>query len=315
MASSNAESYDDREFSEQSFAEPPPQRGCLFYGCLISAILGVLLLIATGLIFFFIYRWVGSVVEEYTATAPRALSKVEVPDERRRAIEERWEQFKTALDHGTATEPLILSAEDINVLISDRPELAGKFYVSIEKDKLRSQVSIPLDELPAFGLTQGRYLNGEAEIKAFLREGILVIVLQSLEVNGKRLPEHIMNSLRAQNLARDAHKNEKTVQEIQKLESIEIQDGRIIIRPKPLTEGAKAASPAGSARAPEPKESPKPTNSGTPAGKPTPPTAKTGDAAPGKMEPTGRADSGKEPTGRGAPGKLDPAGSTSRDPH
>ncbi len=294
MASSKAESFDDRELGQPTYVEPPPQRGCLFYGCLISAILAVLLLIAIGLIFFFTYRLLSGVVQEYTATAPRVLPKVEVPVEKRREIEDRKNQFETALDNGTATEPLILSAEDINVLISDNPDLAGKFYVTIEKDKLKSQVSIPLDELPAFGLTQGRYLNGEAELKAFLREGILVIVFQSIEVNGKRLPDPILDSMRAQNLAREAHNNEKIARRIQRLESIEIQDGRIIIKPKPPVAGAAPATPAGSTPAPGPKTAPEAAKPETPAGKSAPPSGKTGNASSGKMEPTG---------------------STSRDPH
>lgn len=287
MASSKAQSFGEQEFGQPAYDEPPPQRGCLFYGCLISAILAILFLIAAGLILFFMYHLLGDVIKEYTATEPRTLPAVEVPTEKRREVQERWNRFDDALEHGTATEPLILSAEDVNILISNRPDLAGKFHVSIEGNRLRSQVSIPLEKLPVFGLTQGRYLNGEAELKAFLRDDILVIVFQSLEVNGKHLPEHIMNGLRAQNLAGDVHKDEKTARKIRNLESIEIRDGRIIIRPKPPAGSGTGAAPTGSKGTPEQKELPKPSNPETPAGKPAAPTGKTGDAAPGKMEPAG----------------------------
>lgn len=287
MASSKGQSFDEQAIGQPAYDEPPPQRGCLFYGCLISAILAVLFLIAAGLILFIVYHWLGDVIKEYTATEPRTLPAVEVPAEKRREVQERWDRFNDTLEHGTPTEPLILSAEDVNVLISNQPDLAGKFYVSIEGDRLRSKVSIPLERLPVFGLTQGRYLNGEAELKAFLRDDILVIVFQSLEVNGKRLPEHIMNGLRAQNLAGDVHKNEKVARRIQKLESIEIRDGRIIVRPKPPAGSGSIAAPAGSKGTPEVKEPPKPRNPETPAGKPESPTGKTGDAATGKMAPTG----------------------------
>ncbi len=191
MSSSKAGSYDSRDVAPPIDDEPPRQRGCLFYGCLISAILAVLLMIAIGLFFFFMYRWVGQIVNEYTATAPRSLPTVEVPAEERQTIEQRVARFRDALDKGEATEPLVLSSDDLNVLIEDRPEFKGKFFVTIDKDMLKGKVSIPLDDLPAFGLTQGRFLNGEAEIKAFLRDGILVITLQSLEVNGKKLPEQL----------------------------------------------------------------------------------------------------------------------------
>ncbi|MHB1557171.1 MAG: hypothetical protein ACYC61_06810 [Isosphaeraceae bacterium] len=323
MASSKAQSFDDQEFSQSEYAEPPPQRGCLFYGCLISSILAVLLTIAVGLLFFFMYRWVSGVIDEYTATEPRTLPAVEVTAEKRRTTEERWEQFKDALHRGTATEPLILSAEDVNVLISDRPEFAGKFYVSIEGDRLRSQVSIPLEKLPVFGLTQGRYLNGEAELKAFLRDDILVIVFQSLEVNGKRLPERIMNGLRAQNLASDVHKDRTTAQEIQRLESIEIQDGRIIIKPKQPARDGTGASPTGSKGAPDPKEPSKPGSPEAPAGKSAASEAPAGKSAASEA-PAGKSAASEAPAGKSAaptgktgdapPGKMEPTGSTSRDP-
>ncbi len=314
--SSKGQSFDEQDFSQPGYAEPPPQRGCLFYGCLISAILAVLFAIAAGLILFFMYHWLGDVIKEYTATEPRTLPAVEVPAEKRRAVQERWDRFNDALERGTATEPLILSAEDVNVLISNQPDLAGKFYVSIEGDRLRSQVSIPLEKLPVFGLTQGRYLNGEAELKAFLRDDILVIVFQSIEVNGKRLPEHIMKGLRAQNLAGDVHKDEKAARKIQKLESIEIQDGRIIVKPKLPAGSSTGAAPAASKETPEPKgtpeakDPPKPENAGTPVDKTASPTGKTGDGE----TPAGKPAPPTGKTGDAAAGKMEPARSTSRDP-
>ena len=39
-----------------------------------------------------------------------------------------------------------------------------------------------------------------------------------------------MNSLRTQNIVKDMYKDAKTAQEIRKLESIEIKDGKVIIK-------------------------------------------------------------------------------------
>ncbi len=41
-----------------------------------------------------------------------------------------------------------------------------------------------------FGLrmVKGRYLNGEADLKASLRDGVLIVTLDSIEVNGKSHP-------------------------------------------------------------------------------------------------------------------------------
>jgi hypothetical protein len=280
MASIKPDPTNYRDFADSIDVEPPRQRGCLFYGCLISAILAVLLLIALGLLFFFVYRWFGGIVNEYTATAPRILPTAQVPADERRSIRERVDRFHTALDNHEAVESLVLSSDDINVLIENRPELKGKFYITVVDDKLKAKVSLPLNDFPTFGLTQGRYLNGEAEIKAFLRDGIVVVTLQSLEVDGKQVPERFMAGLRSQNLARDIHNNEKIMRELQNVDSIEIQDGHLIIKPKRHDAGGKSATPAAT-KEPAPERSPaKPDGPDTPAGKPATPDGGPADASP-----------------------------------
>src|SRR5262249_41407240 len=158
--------------------------GCLFYGCVVSSVLAVLILVATGVGLYLFYRWVGTFVDEYTATMPRELPKVEMPEERRVTLKERVDAFKKASDAGTPTEPLVLDSNDLNALIEDQPKLNGRVFVTIDGDRLKGQVSIPLDTLP-LPLTSGRFLNGEAELKASLEDGVLVVTLESIEVNGK----------------------------------------------------------------------------------------------------------------------------------
>ncbi|MGD0040841.1 MAG: hypothetical protein ABSE84_10580 [Isosphaeraceae bacterium] len=82
------------------------------------------------------------------------------------------------------------------------------------------------------GVLKGRYLNGEAELKASLSDGNLVVTLETLEVNGKRPPERFLSELRKQNLAKDAYENPKNVEMIRRFESLEIKDGKIILKPR-----------------------------------------------------------------------------------
>src|SRR5262249_31633184 len=105
----------------------------------------------------------------------------------------------------------------------------GRIYVSVEGDKLKGQVSLPLDVFKV-SMLRGRYLNGEADLKASLQEGVLIVTLDSIEVNGQTLPEEILTNLRQQNLAKDAYKNPKNAELIRKLESLEIKDGKIILK-------------------------------------------------------------------------------------
>ena len=247
MSSSNVD-YSDYSKIAPPYDEPPRQRGCFFYGCIIAIVLALLLMIAVGVIFFIVYRWIGSVVDEYTATAPRELPRIEMPAEQHATLKQRVDAFRSAIKEGRPTEPLVLSSDEINSLIQDNPDLNGKVYVTIEQDKLKGKVSIPLSQLPIFGLTRGRYLNGEAELKASLQDGVLIVTLESIEVNGKDLPAEIMNGLRNQNLAKDAYKDEKTAEEIRKFQSIEIKDGKLIIKARDHTRPSDTGKSEGAPR-------------------------------------------------------------------
>ena len=114
-----------------------------------------------------------------------------MPAEEREALKKRVEAFKHAARRGQPTPPLVLSSDDLNALIEDNPkaDLKGKVYVTIEKDRLKGQVSLPLSQIPLFGLTQGRYLNGEAEFNVRLIDGRPFVTIEDLEVNGKRPSE------------------------------------------------------------------------------------------------------------------------------
>jgi hypothetical protein len=239
MATYDPEFHEAPKFAAES-SEPPRQRGCLFYGCIIASILAVLVVIAIGLMAFFLYRFAGRMVEEYTATAPRELPKVEMPAEQRQAVRQRFDTFCKAADAGTATEPLVLTSDDLNALIEENPDLKGRIYVTIEGNKLKGQISFPLEKIMDVGMLRGRYLNGEADLKASLSEGVLIVTLDSIEVNGKRPPKQFLEQLRQQNWAKDAYKDPKNAERIRKFESLEIKDGKIIIKLR-----AKPATPSG----------------------------------------------------------------------
>ena len=167
-----------------------------------------------------------------------------MPAERRRTVAERFDAFKKAVEEGTPTEPLVLNSDDLNALIEDRTDFKGKIYATIEKDKLKGEVSIPLDEIPSFGLTRGRYLNGQAELKVSLEGGLLLVTIDSFEINGKQLPSQFMEGVRQQNLAKEIYKDVKNVEKIRKLESIVIKDGQIIIKAKDRQKDKHGVKPA-----------------------------------------------------------------------
>jgi len=243
----------------------PRQRGCFFYGCVIASVLTILLIIMLAVLAFISVRFFYGFVDQWTSPTPTELPRVQISEDERKTVRERILEFRTAIEAGTAVDPLVLTSEDLNALIEDAPDFKGKVYARVEGDKLKAQISIPLDHLEVRPL-RGRFLNGEAELKASLSDGVLIVTLVSLEVNGKQLPEGFLEELRAQNLANDAYKNPRNADMIRRFESIQIQDGKIILRPrardKPPDDSGKSRSPGSLAppQGPEaaPAEAPKP---------------------------------------------------------
>jgi hypothetical protein len=233
MSTNDPEFYQAPKFTPEPPQALPRQRGCFFYGCIIALVLALLMAILLAVSAYFLYRFSDKMVKEYTATTAQELPRVEMPAEKRQALKDRVEAFRKAVNEGTPTEPLILTSDDLNALIEENEELKGKFFVKVEGDEIKAQVSIPLDPLaqgPFRAMFQGRYLNGEADLKASLKDGVLIVTLDSIEVNGKRPPEEIMKGIREQNLAKDAYKEEKNANLIRKIESLEVKDGKIILR-------------------------------------------------------------------------------------
>jgi hypothetical protein len=241
MSTNDPEFYQTPKFSPEQYEAPPRQRGCFFYGCIIASVLALVMLVFVAILLFVAYRWANRMVEEYTSTAPIPLPTVEMPAEQRQAVKDRVENFRKAVESGTASDPLVLSSDDLNALIEDNPELKGKLYVTVDGDELKGKVSFPIGEF--IPMLKGRYLNGEADLKASLRDGVLIVTLEEIEVNGKKAEGEFLKALRQQNLAKDAYKDEKSAEMLRKLESLEIKDGKIVLKVRPKAAGA--STPAG----------------------------------------------------------------------
>lgn len=221
-------------FSEAN--EPPkPGHGCFYYGCITAIVLSVLLMVVIALSGYFGYQAYLKVVRQYTSTTPVTLPKVEMSKEDRESLRGRIEAFKKALDEGEETEPLVLNGDELNVWLADESEVADRVYFVLEGDKLKGQISLPLDEFALPGL-KGRYLNGKAAFTASLRDGRLDVRADSVEVNGQPLSQQLLAGFGKANLAEDAAKQPENAQLLNKLESLQIKDGKLVIKAKPAEE-------------------------------------------------------------------------------
>jgi hypothetical protein len=213
--------------------EEPPQkrrRGCLFYGCLggTACLLAVLIAFLLGL-----YQ-LKRMLNFYTDTHAVSLPSVQLSAAEMDVLKRRIEDFQDAVRTGRPTEPLSLSADELNAMIGSDPNLTrvkGRVYLTIDGDRLKGQVSLPLDEL-GLPIFRGRYLNGTGVFAVGLHRGDLLVTADSIVVKNKPLPAVYMDKIRSENLAANLSSNPRASVALNHLQDVRIRDGKLILVPK-----------------------------------------------------------------------------------
>ena len=209
---------------------PKRRRGCFFYGCITSL---VLLALAIGALLIGLH-YVRKMVNRYTDSQPMELPTVQMPQGAIDKLKQRFEAFQAAVREQRPVPPLTLTADDINALIAYGPQqqaLQGKVYVSIEGDRLKGQVSVPLQEV-GLSMFKGRYLNGRGSFNLAFHNGALFVTAQTITVKGHPLPETYLQSIRKENLAARLADEPRAVAVLKGLEDIRVSDGKLVIVPK-----------------------------------------------------------------------------------
>src|SRR5258707_11104310 len=144
--------------------------GCFAKGCLILAVFGVVLAIACAAGIYWGFRHHSAVVRGmYWLTKTHAITNAPAPippheasDAKIESAVEHWRNFETSVRAGQPAE-IELSADEINDLIASNRDTRGKMVASIEGDRLRLQVSMPLGEIAA---RSGYYFNGAIPLES-----------------------------------------------------------------------------------------------------------------------------------------------------
>lgn len=207
-----------------------PRRGCLFYGCLSGTACLLIILVAFLLGLYQLKK----MLNFYTDNHPTPLPSVQLSPAEIDQLKQRVENFQDAVRSGRPTPPLQLTSDEINAYIETDPNFAkvkGKLYVTIEGDRLKGQVSFPLDNV-GLRIFRGRYLNGTGILAVSLHNGNLVVTPESLVVKGKALPGVYMDKLRSQNLAESLNNNPRASVALNHLQEIRITDGKCVLVPK-----------------------------------------------------------------------------------
>jgi len=214
---------------------PKKRRGCFFYGCITCLVLFLVVGLMAVLAVRYFVGQINAVITEYTGTSPMTLPKVNMPADEVKKLQARFDAFNKAAEAHTNTPPLVLTGPEINALFGNSSsDLKDKVYVSLEGSEVKGQISLPLEKYFKIWMihTQGRYLNGAATMSVGLTNSTLWVKLDSLDVNGKPLPDKFMTGLRGQNMAANANNDPKESAFISRFESIVVTNGTMIFTVK-----------------------------------------------------------------------------------
>jgi hypothetical protein len=161
------------------------------------------------------------------------VEKVEYTPAQMEVLKARLAAFGDALNKGNKDMELVLTADDLNALISQEKGLQGRLFVRID-DRIKGELSLPLDDIGPLKL-KGRYLNGAVTFKVALIQGAPDVRLDDVTVKGKPLPPMLLAEFKKQNFARDLQNDPQTATNLAKFESVRITNGTVVLRNRMVT--------------------------------------------------------------------------------
>jgi len=166
-------------------------------------------------------------VISYTDEEPVSLPVAEPVGEQTDQIKQAIQAYQSAGDSDQSG-TLELTAEEINALIADIPELAGRAYVDIVDDQLMAQGSVSLDMVPGFS---GRYLNGNFSLSLNVENSQVLGSITDLDLENQEIPEQFKQDFLSefQNLdvLEQLGNPQGLEQLLQGVDRIEIEDGTL----------------------------------------------------------------------------------------
>ncbi|HTL78326.1 MAG TPA: hypothetical protein VL136_02885 [Candidatus Babeliales bacterium] len=217
-----------------TWVEAPPQRkglGCFGRGCLISLIFAIVLAIAclAGM-YWGLHRHSALFYGSYWMAKTRSLAEAPTPvpefnpsDQQIQLVQERWQEFEQKTRAGQSAE-IELSADDINALIATSEDFRRKVFVSIDRNQLRFQVSVPIGEF--FG-RQGYYFNGDVIIELESAQSPDGPRISRITINGDQVPTDFLNWKYGSRQLREYLDEQRNGYEVG---TVEIRDGKVILR-------------------------------------------------------------------------------------
>jgi hypothetical protein len=212
---------------------PPPRKGlgCFARGCLILLVFGIVLAIACFAGLYWGFQRHSAVIHgvfwlaktHSIADAPAPVPEFTASENQIQAVHQRLQEFEQKTRAGQPAE-IELTADDINTLIATNGEVRGKVFVSIEKNRLRLQASVPLGE---FIGRSGYYFNGDITVESKGPESLENPQLNRIVVNGEPVPSDLLNWKYDYRRLREYLADYRNSSNIG---TIEIRDGKLVLR-------------------------------------------------------------------------------------
>jgi hypothetical protein len=230
--------------TKPTWIEPPPPKrggmGCFGKGCLFLVAFAILTVVVIGL---------GSYLLYSRGSKPTALPVEELPPAELATVQQRIDQFEATPPTPSYTPPppqattpatpdvtpppatpappaerqLVLSAAEINGLISANPKSRGHASVSISGNTATVRVSIPSEKVPNF--PRG-YLNGSFTITTNGPTPISALQVSKIQANGFPVPSGVLSmSYRGQSILGMAMEAAAPYN----VSTAEIRDGAVIL--------------------------------------------------------------------------------------
>jgi hypothetical protein len=216
-----------------AWVEAPPRRkrlGCFGRGCLIFLVFVIALAIAgfAGM-YWGLHRYSALFYGSYWMAKTRSLAEAPAPvpesnasNQQIQLVQERWQEFEQKTRAGQSAE-IELSADDINALIATGEEIRRKLFVSIDRDQLRLQMSVPIGDF--FGRPD-YYFNGDVIIALEGAQPLDGPRFSRVTVNGDQVPTDFLNWKYRSRQLRDYLDDQRNAYEVG---TIEIRGGKVIL--------------------------------------------------------------------------------------
>jgi len=217
-----------------TWVEAPPQRkglGCFGRGCLILLVFAIVLAIACFAgIYWGLHRHSALFYGSYWLAKTRSIAEASTPvpefnasDQQIQLVQERWQDFEQKTRAGQSAE-IELSADDINALIATSEDLRGKVFVSIDRDQLRLQASVPIGGI--FG-RPGYYFNGDVIVEPGDMQSLDAPRFGRITINGEQVPTDFLKWKYRYRQLREYLADQGNAYDIG---TIEVRDAKVILR-------------------------------------------------------------------------------------